>query len=582
MSTSWEDFLTELGGGESAARLSLDPVPREGGGGMERAAQSVPSSWMDSAAESEPEAMRARFQAMHGLEAGMERFERGLALASLPAEDPFEDPQRMTRELEPRVRAVRARLALLGYSVRDVTSHRLDAPLRREVRRFQEEAGIVQDGWVGLETWMALQALITLEPPLDLSHWLLPGDEPRPALVRALALRLRMLGFEAPATARAKALREPLARFKAVVRTLGLDGGSALTDRAALELAFDDDALLSLGHMLQTPLLVEGSEDESEAVRFIRRLVRSELWLLGYDVGALDSRTDTDVGRRLLREALVAFWRDQEHSDAELAARGGRIDEALVKALAAEHSHAEVAPELVARFVAENPQEMKDVWTHTISRDPIFFLWDGLSRGARWLGRRLTMVGDSLTTVASVLAKGVAHAKTFWWNLVRYAYQHASVVFTTLRKAMAMFVEGINPFLAGEMRVGAGNGLVACRLRLDGDLCVVVGPDAEPPRLQDLTERLTRVGLCLRVGARAMALLTRETLQLFSGGAGWIPLLTQLVDDARRWNALLEELVSLQEPPPVEIIEVSPWRKVAIVGATALVLGALAWLRFHH
>ncbi|PKH00155.1 peptidoglycan-binding protein [Paraglaciecola sp. MB-3u-78] len=65
--------------------------------------------------------------------------------------------------------------------------------LKLALSQFQSDANISNDGWLGLQTWEALQQLYTFDEPTHLAHWLIEGR--RPALNKSIELRLRVLGI---------------------------------------------------------------------------------------------------------------------------------------------------------------------------------------------------------------------------------------------------------------------------------------------------------------------------------------------------------------------------------------------------
>ncbi len=72
----------------------------------------------------------------------------------------------------------------------------MDDTIRNGIKAFQRKAGLKVDGWIGeKETWPPLQERVSFEPPIDLNKWFNPSG-PRPALCRAIALRLFILGLK--------------------------------------------------------------------------------------------------------------------------------------------------------------------------------------------------------------------------------------------------------------------------------------------------------------------------------------------------------------------------------------------------
>ena len=64
--------------------------------------------------------------------------------------------------------ALRKRLQRLGYLS---AFHADRGVFDAAIRKFQEEAGLVVDGWTGARTWEALQELFTFENPFNAARW---------------------------------------------------------------------------------------------------------------------------------------------------------------------------------------------------------------------------------------------------------------------------------------------------------------------------------------------------------------------------------------------------------------------------
>ncbi len=515
------------------------------------------------------------FTPMHGLEDALDSFETSLHLSSLPSEDPYQRgpsaQQQPSNDL--RILAVRKRLYLLGYDV-NPEGATLDEALRQKVREFQKDSGITVDGWVGRETWGALQELITLEPPLDLNIWFPKGEPACPSLSRAVGLRLKMLGFDAQPKPDLQEFRLALDEFQDVLRALGLlaQGQARLADRELVRLVFDDKLLLDLAERRHASITAPGwclrldrtedtcaegspqDDDSRRASRFIRRLVRNELWLLGYEVGRLDLPTDSDASKAF-KSGLEAFLKDHADGEAPLSteapeARALRIDFDLMKQIQRVHQQDTADPVHVARFIRENHGRLAKIWSLALPKNPVYFLWDGVKRCAAWLGRWFKR---GVAKLGEVLEKGLEHAKIFLWNVVRFVYQSASDALTTVRKAVALVVEGLHTFLdKGELREGHEGAQVLCRMQLDGDNRLLVEPGARPASVQRLKVRLTRTRMGLEVGLVVLREVAILAVDAARGALGWFSLVGHFVEQAHEWQRFEAALATVPELPTAE------------------------------
>jgi hypothetical protein len=531
------------------------------------------------------------YRRLQGLLDRLTQAERQLELAPLPAGDTSwgDEVRPGNREHNLRKKAVRARLELLGYSPGPEGD---SSTLRQAVLQFQRDAGLEVDGWVGKQTWGALDEFITLEPPLQLELWYPVGGRPCLAMVRATALRLRTLGFELPLTDREELLAEPLAAFRRAAAELGLSAGPEVPDRQVVGLLFDDELLFSIARSALKegaglgPLSLDEPEG-SAASRILRRMVRNELWLQGYDVGGLRGTTQVVQGQKGLADGLRVYWSHRRLPPGEtLEQRSKRIDSTLfaalledhrapVESLAEEHEH-------VSGFVARHLEEFRQAWEQTIPCQPVFFIWDGVKRCGRWLRKQLA----GLSSLAEVVVKGVEYTKTFVWNMVRYVFQQGSKVFSTVRRAVAALIHGVQPFLDGGIRVGEGAGRVECQIGLSFSLGVFVGNEASPEATSALTARMEQMSRCLNASSLIFAEILRAELKLLRGPAGWMALLSHLVRETPRWRTFLAHVADLPDlPAPTAALRFQAvgrprpwWRRPVLLAAGALVLGGMGWV----
>jgi hypothetical protein len=534
-----------------------------------------------------PDESAARFERLAGLMVRLHSAEKQLELAPLPAGDTsWKEVRPANRKHNLRKEAVRARLELLGYS----TGKDGDT-LRQAVRQFQTDAELQVDGWVGWQTWEALDEFITLEPPLKLDRWYPRTKVPCPALVRATALRLRALGFEAALTDRLEELVKPLEAFEQVARELGLVAEGEVSDRQLISLIFDDELLLTVASkdregspILDEPLNLEEPEGDPTS-RLLRRLVRNDLWLHGYEVGDLRTPTQVVPGQKSVADGLRVFWSQRGVPSDELEARSKRIDRALFQALIEEHRPTEPGEdqhEWVSRFVDENRDELSEAWKRTIPCRPVFFIWDGVKRCGSWLKRHLVGAAGKLVSLAEVVGKGVEYAKTFVWNVVRFMFQQGSRILSTVRRAIGAFLNGIQPFLDGGIQLGEGEERIECQLGLDMDVKLLVGSRTPEARSREMAARLRMMARCLGAGTTVLGELLRAEAAILKGPGGWMAFLAHLVQRAPIWEKYVEHLASL---PYLERSETpANWpRRLAIAAGVLLPVaatGVVTWKAF--
>jgi hypothetical protein len=418
-----------------------------------------------------------------------------------------------------------------------------------------------------------------------------------------MALRLRMLGFEAPLTDRMDLLGEPLAAFRRAAFELGMPAGPEAKDRQVMALLFDDELLFSIaargieGRAVIGALNLDEPETDAPS-RMLRRMVRSELWLQGYTVGDLRGSTQGVQGQTGLADGLRAYWSHRKLPPGEtLERRSKLIDPVLFEALwedhrglpdggAKEHEH-------VSSFVVNHLEEFRQAWERTIPCRPVFFIWDGVKRGGSWLRKQIA----GLSSLAEVVGRGLEYAKTFVWNMVRYVFQQGSQIFSTVRRAIAALIHGVQPFLDGGIRVGQGEGRVECQIALNGNLGVFVGNQASSESTATLGAQLDEMSRCLNASSVILGEILRLELKLFRGPVGWMSLLSELIKEAPRWRAYLTQVAELPDLPAPKLqglvgspdesgfASVSPpppnWRRRLVIMAAGVLLvsgtGLIAW-----
>lgn len=155
------------------------------------------------------------------------------------------------------------------------------ANLELALRTFQNEANIVCDGWLGLQTWQALQQLYAFDEPVHLSDWLV--NERRPALQRSIELRLRVFGIVTD--------RNNTIRVHHVNRVSGLEAWKTflryldaihepISELSILNYLYDLDTLTPLLYANYDKILNSDFEFKHDLLQGVLAI---ELWLHGFE-----------------------------------------------------------------------------------------------------------------------------------------------------------------------------------------------------------------------------------------------------------------------------------------------------------
>lgn len=419
-----------------------------------------------------------------------------------------------------RVRGSRKILHLLGYLPEDDASDELDDPLRAAVLNFQQEAGLTVDGWVGPETWAALEDLFTFEGETEVSRWIY--DPARATvLARAVQLRLVALGLlaEPPfATLLAPApLGAVLARFAVLSNQLGLAPSPVpgAYDASTITALFDHDGMIHrLAHC--DPALA----GETASRDFVLSVAQIELWLLHYGVDP-----DGEVDATEMAAALQRFAADLgAPPGAALATVGfdpddfgttfpGFFRQTSLLIHAGEAASPEAAREL-AQELASRPADYAQTWLDRVAAIG-GQIWDGLKRMWGWFKNLFHTAVDKAR------------------NLVRLAYRLASDVFALVRDSLAALPAAVRFWFFGEVPAPSGIAIHHSGdfdFRLAADLAI--GEDALAQAAGGLRARALQFVFAfrvLRVVIDGLAAAAAVSTTAFTGPLGTIRFIAGLV-----------------------------------------------------
>jgi hypothetical protein len=447
-----------------------------------------------------------------------------------------EDEFRRGELVDARIRTIRTRLYLLGYLSRDNKSGRVDKRLTRAIKAFQNDAGLeAVDGWVGIKTWTALQELVSFEHPSNIPNWT-ARQRGRPALVRAVKLRLFVLGFLESRQARAeKKLHAALERFVKVAWILGLSD-SPLEPALRLEtlsVLFDQDGTIQHLARAVEPLVVNCPPgiSEKQALRKVRKFVaccaQIELWLLGYNVRPDGSgRFRLPMGPHDERDyplyyALKDFWSDSGQAPGRAATMARSFPGGFFRVLLESEREPDAASarltssRIYDALIGAGKEAQKTVWEYIKSIGSR--IWDGLKRAWRWLVSRLR--------------KGLQKSSAWLRNVARLAYQCAVNALEPVRRTIKLVSLSFS-FLVETTIRGSDVKHLVIRRDADFDYYVYANPqrdDVTVARLLGTFERRARLfALGARIIGKLFAALGRVARDVALGG-GWFGLVLALV-----------------------------------------------------
>jgi len=470
---------------------------------------------------------------------------------------PTSKPAHKSAYSDSRLKTIRKRLYMLGYLERDSGQANLGSTLEAATIRFQQEAKLAVtdfsvDGWVGEETWTALQELVSFEEPTRLQRWFV-RDQPVPALKRAVQLRLFAFGLcpmhpkDGPPDD--AAMHAGLKAFAGVAAWFHWRDQPVLASACfdTLHLLMDQDELA---------LLLAKSNPISEAVgrkpektnplpldiacRFVINFTKAELWMLGYEHVApcgyqtADIRQTVDSGYELrggLFKAMKRFWTDRkDNAHATMKAKQYVIKyfpmffSAIHQAISDAAGETQHDSDLLFRQLKEGAAReseknlIQKVWheLRTIGSR----IWDGLKRAWHWL--------------TSIAKKGVTWLK----NLTRLAYNYILKSFEAARTVVSGVAGSLAFFAHRELRFPwRGLGVEPARpvLRMgrdsDFDFRTVVNEAADAVALERVATYLESKSSIFAMSCRMFAALLELVIDLIKHTvfSGWAVLLMALL-----------------------------------------------------
>lgn len=467
-----------------------------------------------------------------------------------------------------RIRTIRNRLHRLGYLETDSEAAVLDQSYRTAVSAFQKDADLIRDGWVGDQTWGALQELVGFEDPMEVGRWYDSAKgKPCPALRRAVQLRLHAFGLAKhdPGGSRI-AFPTLLKRFAEAAALLGLTESAEIEGRESqvLALLFDMDAITAKlagatgfgEEFLSRAGNVRGAW--RNAALLMANAAKIELWLAGYDVDM--NNPEPVITKKLFSAGRKRSWRPNAQLEAAIArywhnrAEAGEVAEPEAKTRAT-HTRQLLLIELPAFFqgVAEASAEYDQVpdsersasiaeWygshpeqveTSVRHVDTLRSrLWDGVKRVWSWIKGLIRKVVDSIVKFARDIA-AVAHG-------------FATRTFRRMVDAVRAITETVKTVFARTLPGSDANEIVIARER-DFDYRLFANRAGQSEEIRSIVEPLGVSAARFRVGCEFVGLLVQVVIRAVAViSTGGFALFFSLIDIFRSLGALRRRLRSVQ------------------------------------
>ncbi|MDQ6999038.1 MAG: peptidoglycan-binding domain-containing protein [Mariprofundus sp.] len=514
--------------------------------GLARLSQSFASS------KSSPEHLSNQYDL---LEKGLYQAKNKKVISPLSAGEEVRD--------ESRIRTIKDRLVNLGYLKTDPNNTQRNQSFRNAVIQFQKDAGISEDGWSGLQTWDAIQELVSFETPSNLFRWF-DGDHPKPALKRATHLRLFVLGLcptkPSDINVGKNHVFGGLNQFVKVSTMLDLSVDQLKPELCfeTLSLLFDQDGLIA---KLAKSKPMRSRDKRHEIHAFVMNVAKIELWMLGLknitpnghdskDRNFANRSQSVDTNYYLKRssdfyKAIRKYWEihlepDRSNTRAQqfLVDRFSLFFKQIYQdTLLSEGSHNEE----VFTYFNDKSQKKKlnNAWNRVLNFGAK--LWDGLKRVWNWIKNLARKVIDFAT------------------NIVRIGYDYIQRSFSFVTTSIEVVVKTVKFFMNKEIE-GSDIRHALVQHDLDFDFISIVNLRANPERVSDLgvllAHRASGFSLSSRILGMFIDLVKKAVKATFTGFLFLLIGLINLFRDAAsiiveldRWKQKEEELMKSSDLP---------------------------------
>ncbi len=476
--------------------------------------------------------------------------------------------------------AIGERLALLGYVAENSEQARTlyrrnKTAFAKAVTEFQSGAGLKPDGWTGKKTWTALGYLVNFEHD-DVDHSddlpapLLRYDPRLPAVKRAAKLRLRILGLTSgrPSEHSPGPHKSAVKRFCTIINDLGmppLESEDRLTARA-VALLLNHDRLVSALATVSDGTIEKGApvrrkrqgrsvtlpgDTRKSLRRLVIKVVRIELWLLGYDVDINAStlypvcavqgqRHKKHPEKTALGRHLAEFYRHfmNVQDEAEIRQRAGKIDQDLFRAFdQVDQADSDVAKGQDAEDVYnatvhrrfENQAEVSKALELGVSLG--LKIWDGMKRLWRWIKKKVIRVID--------VGK----------NIYRAFFRYAVKGFQIVRTAMRAMVQSVSTYLKGELVFGEASHVtpkIHCQIKKDMDTRILISPQAPARLCQKAGTGLQLFSMRFLLACRILSMTLAALKASAASFLGWALLAKSLTHHLKELIPLYRQLTATE------------------------------------
>ncbi|WP_196888485.1 peptidoglycan-binding domain-containing protein [Aureivirga sp. CE67] len=429
-----------------------------------------------------------------------------------------------------RIQTFASRLYLLGYLKEKIVfkgkesiSDEIIETVKNAVHKFQIEAGLKQDNWVGEKTWNALDEIVSFESEMNEDFWF-DGEEIREnrkyALHRAIQLRLWALGMhDHKPKLNFELLKESdLESFVSVQLVLHFRINAHELNKRTVSYIFDQDFLT---HKIASR---RGEENEqsfqfkdydevhkNRARKFIINTLKVELWLLGFEVD-IDGAYDFEYKRgsklfKALKSFYIKFQDKKKNRARKLAKR--------------------IIPNVFTEIDAINQNQVgfdeddfcDDVVEEMNSSEKINTMWDSIKEKG-------TRLWDGVKRFWRAIKKiGKKIVRFFIDNIYKGFLRFATRTYHYLKNGFRAIVNSISNYVKGEIK------FENCTyfFRKDMDAQIVISNNIENEQVNYIVGAFQYQSKAFNVGCKLVSFLIDVIKKLATGFLGWAKFLFSMV-----------------------------------------------------
>ncbi len=444
-----------------------------------------------------------------------------------------------------RLQTIANRLYVLGYLRRRIKPKNISKNKKviySAILQFQKEANLKNDGWVGEQTWGALDQLVSFESDIVTEQWF-DGDKLKEnvqfAMYRAIQARLNILGLTSskPSVKKKDLSNRIFNKFKKLILAFKVypKGMKFEANLFTIKLLFNQDFLSTLLKRTykknKEKFLIAASDTNTHDIvkKFAINCAKVELWLLGFEINFKEDTTVQYQEGSNLHKSLTSFYKDY---------LGYSTRKAYEKALSitpfffwtiteVNKSNIDLSDDASEELAKEINTKDKVNTAWLFIKEKSLRLWDGLKRVWKWIKKK----GKQLISKISKAIKQSAF------------YRYASRAFKIIKIGIGEVVESISVYVKGQISYKH----IDMKFSKDMDSLIFIHRDSESKEIHQAIKKIEHQSRAFSVATRIITFVINIIKRIATGLIGWVKILWSLVRSYKEIRKLYQDFVQLAE-----------------------------------